>query len=115
MGILQHSYENIEKETGCRIGGGCNYKKIRKFGALGDIVPETLRLYDNTKINFYYPYSINGRKECTKNIEDIYKIVIKYPYDLTLIRDKYYYSRQVKRNIKYLRTYQIAALEHFTF
>lgn len=104
-------YENYEKQSGCRIGGGCNYKKIRKFGALCDVVPETLRLFDDTKVKFFYPYAINGRKGYGKSIEDIYKMVVKHPYDLTLIRDKYYYSRQVKRNIKYLRAYQIAELE----
>lgn len=106
-----HLYENYEKQAGSRIGAGCNYKKIRKFGALCDIVPETLRLFDDTKVKFFYPYAINGIKGYVKSIEDLYKMVVKHPYELTLIRDKYYYSRQVKRNIKYLRAYQIAALE----
>lgn len=101
-----HLYDNYEKVKGSRTGRGCNYKRIRKYGSLIDIIPETLKLYDNTKIRFYYPYKIKGKKGYCKDKEGLYKVVLDCKgVDFILVNERVYYSRQAKRNIKYLLKY----------
>lgn len=101
-----HLYDNYEKIKGNRIGRGCNYRRLRKYGFLIDIVPETLKLYDNTKVRFYYPYKIKGKKGFSKDREGLYKAILDCKgADFILVNERVYYSRQTKRNIKYLIKY----------
>ncbi len=101
-----HLYNNYKKVKGNRIGRGCNYKRVRKYGSLIDIVPETLKLYDNTKVRFYYPYKIKGKQGFSKDKEGLYKAILDCKgIDFILVNERVYYSRQTKRNIKYLIKY----------
>lgn len=98
-----HLYNHFEKEKGNRQDGGCNYKRLRKFGDLKDIIPLTLWLYDKSKVRFYYPYKIYDVKGYCQDKEDLYRVVLESRgQGLELVNERVYYSRQTKRNIKYL-------------
>lgn len=100
-----HLYVNYEREKGGRKNGGCNYKRLRKFGELKEVVPETLRSHDKTKVRFYYPYRIKGNKSYSEDTEGLYRVILNSPDDFQLVYERQYYSRQIKRNIKYLLKY----------
>lgn len=99
-----HLYEQFLKQPGTRVGGGCNYNRIRKYGSAVDVITETLRLFDGTEVFLRYPYKLkNGYKQETDDKEVIYMAILESKAEIDLVHETIYYSRQTKRNIKYVQ------------
>ena len=76
--------------------------KERLFGRLSIIVPETMRLYDGTKLKFQYPFILKGKEVSSDSIYEVYSLAYKYPNEFKLIKSKRFYSNQQRKNIKQL-------------
>lgn len=98
-------YENpiIEKGEGHSGHEGCGmYRKIRLFGRMATILPETLRLFDGTTSIFEYPFMLKGKEVSSNSIYEVYTLAYKNPDNFELVNARRYYSSQEKRIIKKL-------------
>ncbi len=94
----------IVKGQGHSNSVGCGmYKKIRFFGRIEDVLPETLKLYNGTITTFEYPYTINGTVSQNSNIYHVYKMAYKYGNCFEVLESRTMYSRQQKRIIRKLK------------
>ena len=98
-------YENpiIEKGNGQPEHEGCGMcRKIRLYGRMALILPETLRLFDGTTSIFEYPFLLKGKEVSSNSIYEVYALAYKNPNDFELANARRYYSSQEKRIIKRL-------------
>ena len=94
----------IEKGQGHGSSEGCGmYKKIRFFGRIEDVLPETLRLYNGITATFEYPYTIKGETSSSSNIYHVYEMAYKYGNFFEVLESRSMYSRQKKRIIRRLK------------
>ena len=94
----------IEKGQGHGNSVGCGmYKKIRFFGRIEDVLPETLRLYNGITATFEYPYTIKGETSSSSNIYHVYEMAYKYGNFFEVLESRSMYSRQQKRIIRKLK------------
>lgn len=82
---------------------GSNRKsKIRVYGRIQKVLPETLRLYDGTTAIFDFPFAINGLECSTDSIYRVYKLAFENAGHFELLANRGIYSGQQKRIIKQL-------------
>ena len=79
------------------------YRKHRLFGKLSVVVPETLRLFDGTLVEFNYPFEIDGRETRSTSIYEVYTLAFRYGERFKIIEARRYYSGQEKKIIKKLK------------
>ena len=92
--FLNPSYECLK---------GSNRKsKIRVYGRIQKVLPETLRLFDGTTAIFDFPFAINGLECSTDSIYRVYKLAFENAGHFELLANRGVYSGQQKRIIKQL-------------
>lgn len=98
-----HENPIIEKGEGQSGHEGCGmYRKLRLFGKMALVLPETLRLFDGTTSIFEYPFLLKGKEVSSDSIYEVYVFAYKNPDSFELLNARRYYSSQEKRTIKKL-------------
>lgn len=93
----------FENPVMVRADGAKRSHKERLFGHISVVVLETLRLFDDTKVLFSYPVSLDGKTIKCSSIYDVYHLVFNHPNELKLVNERHFYSKQQRKTIKRLR------------
>lgn len=93
-------YENPVREV---LKGSNRPKKIRVYGRIQKVFPETLRLFDGTNVTFDYPFVLNGLEDKTDSIYRIYELAYLNSSNFEIVASRGVYSGQQKRVIKKLK------------
>lgn len=86
------------------LNGSNRKSKVRVYGRIQKVLPETLKLFDGTIATFDFPFVLNGLECSTDSIYRVYELAYLNPNGFEIIANRGVYSGQQKRIIKRLMT-----------